>query len=293
MRDGQTGRPDTVDIKSGTVIPAVLDCGQWAACFGLSWADMLLYDQAGPQRMIRPDGQYVRKLAGTMGVAAGRNEIARYFLTTDAEWLFMIDSDMGFAPDTVERLMSSAIANDVQVIGGLCFAQKVDTDLAQGPYNAARYRIQPTLYKYVEVEGTGERGFQAITRYRRDAFQTVAATGAACLLVHREALEAIGAEPFMPITDPLGGGNGTSRTFSEDLSFCVRAQSAGLDIGVDTSVKTTHYKGGIYLDEVSFAMQQETLVQAKGHEIARRAELAMRYGGQVGPLGIVPGGAVR
>lgn len=277
-------------VKSGSVIPAVIDGGQWAACFGLSWTEMMLADQAGPGRILRPGGQFVRKLAGTMGVAAARNEIAAYFLTQDAEWLFMVDSDMGFAPDTVERLITTAEANQVQIVGGLCFAQKVDPDLAQGPFSAVRYRIQPTLYRYLEVESNGERGFQAITKYRRDTYQEVAATGAACLLVHRDALEAIGPDPFMPITDPTAGGNGTPRTFSEDLSFCIRAQAAGLTVGVDTSVKTTHYKGGIYLDEVAFAMQQEALIQAKGHEIARRAELAMRYGGAVGPLGIVPGG---
>ena len=272
-------------MKPGTVIPAVLDGGEWAACFGLSWADMMLYDQAGPQRMIRPDGQYIRKQAGTMGVAAGRNEIAKYFLTTDAEWLFMIDSDMGFAPNTVDVLVQSAEAHDVKVLGGLCFAQKLDTDLSQGPYNAARYRIQPTLYRYVEVDETGERGFQAITKYQRDRFNLVAGTGAACVLVHRDALTAVGPEPFMPITDPRGGGNDTPRTFSEDLSFCIRVSGAGLDIGVDTSVKTTHYKGGIYLDEVTYAMQEETLIQAKGHQIARQAELYMKHG--LSPLGIV------
>lgn len=271
-----------------TVIPAVLDGGQWAACFGLSWTDLMLYDQAGPQRIIRPGGQYIRKQAGTMGVAAGRNEIARYFLDQDADWLFMVDSDMGFAPDTVDRLIESAMTNDVQILGALCFAQKVDPDLQQNDLYSTRYRIQPTLYRYAEVVSTGERGFQSITKYRRDAFQPVAATGAACLLVHREALEAIGPEPFMPITDPAGGGNGTPRTFSEDLSFCIRAQAAGLTMGVDASIKTTHYKGGIYLDETTFAMQQETLIQAKGHEIAAIARQAQMFNRRnLSPLGIV------
>lgn len=269
----------------GTVVPAVIDGGQWAACFGLSWTDMMLADQAGRGRILGGSNLYVRKQAGTMGVAAARNEIAAYFLKQRAEWLFMIDSDMGFAPDTVERLIESAERNGVKILGGLCFAQKVDPDLTQNVLYATRYRIQPTLYRYVEVESTGERGFQAITKYQRDAFQEVAATGAACVLVHREALEAIGPEPFMPITDPAGGGNGTPRTFSEDLSFCIRAQAAGLVMGVDTSVKTTHYKGGIYLDETAFAMQQETLIQAKGHQIARQAELYMRH--RLSPLGLL------
>lgn len=278
--------PEVSDmVKGGSVIPAVIDGGTWAACFGLSWTDLMLHDQAMGGRIIGGSNQYLRKMAGTMGVAAARNEIAKYVIDSDAEWLFMVDSDMGFAGDTLDRMIKSALHSDVQILGALCFAQKLDPDVATGAFHAVRYRIQPTVYRYVEVAATGERGFQSITKYRRDSFQRVAATGAACMLIHRDALEAIGPEPFMPITDPTAGGNDTPRTFSEDLSFCVRASAAGLDIGVDTSIKTTHYKGGIYLDEVAFAMQQETLIQAKGHEIARQAELYSRH--NLSPLGIL------
>lgn len=272
-----TPLPDASYVP-GSVIPSMVDGQTWAACFGLSWTDMMLRDQATSGRIIRENGQYVRKVAGTMGVAAARSEIATHFLAnTNGEWLFMVDTDMGFAPDTVDRLVASAEANSVPVLGALCFAQKIDPDVRQGELHAARMRIQPTLYAYAE-QPNGERGFRSITKYRRDAFQHVAGTGAACLLVHREALTAVGPEPFMPITDPLAGGNGTPRTFSEDLSFCIRVQAAGLDMGVDTSVKTTHYKGGVFLDETTFAMQQETLIQARGHAIARQVELYTRNG---------------
>lgn len=281
---GDSVDEDTGYIR-GSVIPAVIDGGTWAACFGLSWTDMMVRDQAMSGRILGRSNQYVRKQSGTMGVAAARNEIAEYFLKQNAEWLFMVDSDMGFAGDTVDRMVESAERNGVQVLGALCFAQKVDPDLRQNELYATRYRIQPTIYRYVEVEDSGERGFQSLTKYRRDTFQEVAATGAACVLVHRDALVTVGADPFMPITDPTGGGHGTPRTFSEDLSFCIRASAAGLTIGVDTSIKTTHYKGGIYLDETAFAMQQETLIQAKGHEIARQAELYARH--NLSPLGIV------
>jgi hypothetical protein len=263
---------------SGTVIPAVLDGGQWAACFGLSWADMLLHDQAVSGHMIRPGGAFFREMAGTMGVAAGRNHAARFVLDTDAEWLFMVDSDMGFQPDIVDRLIESATFNGVGVLGALCFAQKRDPDLTQDELHAVRYRIQPTIYSYAEVASTGERGFRPVMKYQRDAFQEVAGTGAAAVLIHRSVLEAVGPDPFDQITDPNGSGKGMSRTFSEDLSFCIRVQGANLAIGVDTSIKTTHYKGGIYLDETSFAMQQETLIQAKGHAIARSAQAYLRAG---------------
>lgn len=271
--------PDSVPLAvPGSVVPGFVDGNEWAACFGLSWAELLLRDQAGRQRIIRENGQYVRKVAGTMGVAAGRNEIASHFLRhTDAEWLWMVDTDMGFAPDTVDRMIESAEANSVPVLGALCFAQKLDPDVRQGDLHAARYRIAPTLYAYLE-RSNGERGFQSITKYQRNAFQKVAGTGAACLLIHREALTVVGADPFMPVTDPEAGGNGTPRTFSEDLSFCIRVQSAGMEIGVNTAIKTTHYKGAVFLDETTFAMQQETLIQARGHAIARQAEAYTRAG---------------
>lgn len=273
-------------IKSGTVIPGILDKGEWAACFGLSWAEMLLRDQAVSNRIIREGGQYLRKVCGTMGVAAGRNDIVHNFLVdSDAEWLLFIDTDMGFSPDTPDRLIASAEANDADVLGALCFAQKADTDRADAHFHGQHFRIIPTLYEFVEVKETGEQGFRHINKYRRESFQTVAATGAACMLIRRSALEAMPADPFQPITLSGAGGKGQPRTFSEDLSFCIRAASAGLVVGVDTSIKTTHYKGGIYLDEVAFAMQQETLIQAKGHEIARMAEWAARRA--EGPFGNV------
>jgi GT2 family glycosyltransferase len=268
----------------GSVIPAIIDGGEWSASFGLSWTDLMLRDQAAAGRIIRPNGQYLRKVAGTMGVAAGRNEIARTFLATDAEWLFMVDTDMGFDPDTVDRLVESAERNGVKILGALCFAQKLDPNIAPGPSYAVRYRIQPTLYRFTEIQETGEKGFQSITKYLRNSFQLVGATGAACLLVHRDALAEVGPDPFTPLTVEGAGGNGTARMFSEDLSFCVRASAAGLDIGVDTSIKTSHYKGGIYLDEIQFAMQQETLIQAKGHEIAKLAQWAANRGAS--PLGV-------
>ena len=261
--------------KLDTVIPGFVDGQTWAACFGLSWTDLMMYDQAISGRIIRPGGQYLRKVAGTMGVAAGRNEIARAFLASDTTWLWMVDTDMGFAPDTVDRMVKSALANRVKVLGALCFAQKQDPDLSQGDLYANRYRIQPTLYAYTQVAGTDERGFKSITRYARDQFQEVGATGAACVLIHRKVLEMVGPDPFDPIKVAGAGGNGTDRTFSEDLSFCIRVAAAEFAIGVDTSIKTTHHKGGVFLDETTFAMQQETLIQAKGHAIAREAEAAM------------------
>lgn len=240
----------------GSVVVGYCDAGQWSACFGLSYRDLLLHDAMGPARIIRPGGLELRKLAGAMGVAPARNEIARLFLeNTNGEWLFFIDTDMGFSPDIVDRLVESASLNNAGIMGALCFAIK---RRARTEGHGERFGIQPTLYQYLEVPERQEVGFAPILSYARDQVVTVAGTGAAALLIHRDVLDTIRSQYgdvwFDPAIHPTGNG-GKPRHFSEDLSFCFRAQAAGFPIYVDTSIKTVHEKGGIFLDEYAYDHQ--------------------------------------
>jgi hypothetical protein len=243
------------EYVEGTVVPGVLDNGNWSACFGLSYRDLSLADALGPQQIIRPGGGELRKVCGSGGIAAGRNEVAAQFLdATDGEWLWFVDSDMGFRPDTVARLVAAADPAERPVLGALAFCLLGD---GHADLYAERYLVQPTLYAYRD---TGDEvGFQPIGDYPADQVVEVSGTGAACLLIHRELLEAIrskyGDAWFDPIVHPTGN-HGRPRTFSEDLSFCVRVAGVGAPLHVDTSIKTTHHKGGIYLDEEMFARQQ-------------------------------------
>jgi len=243
-------------MDKGAVIPSMVDGGHWASCFGLSWADMLLLDQVSPTpRVMRPGGQYLRNVAGTMGVASARNEIVANFLNLphQPEWLFMVDTDMGFTADTLERLIQSAETNGAAVVGALCFAQKSDPRQPETNLHARRLRLVPTLYRFVETQD--EKGFLSIENYQRDSFQWVDATGAACLLMHRTALEAVGPDPFRPLRVQGANPDGSPREFSEDLSFCSRLADVDIPVAVDTSVKTTHAKGGIFLDEETYVAQ--------------------------------------
>jgi hypothetical protein len=85
--------------------------------------------------------------------------------------------------------------------------------------------------------------------------QPVSATGSACLVIHRDAMEAVraryGERWYAPVEHPKG-----PTTFSEDLSFCVRVAACGLGVAVDTAVKTTHDKHGVFLDEHTFDAQE-------------------------------------
>jgi hypothetical protein len=72
---------------------------------------------------------------------------------------------------------------------------------------------------------------------------------------------------FDTATHPTGL-KGKPRNFSEDLSFCVRLAACGIPLHVDTRVKTTHYKGGIFLDEELFLAQQAAAEAESTNELA-------------------------
>lgn len=238
-----------------SVVVAFLDPGHWSACFGMSYRDLCLHDVLGPQRIIRPGGLELRALTGSGGIPANRNKACTRFLDdTDGEWLFFIDTDMGFAPETVDLLIKAADPFERPIMGGLAFALKRKP---RGDFYAERTSVQPTVYEFLELED--EVGFRPILDYPRDQVTQVAGTGAACLLIHRTALErmreAHGDVWFEPLSHPTGD-RGKPRGFSEDLSFCVRAAGCGLPIHVDTSVKTCHDKGGVFLDEFLYDQQR-------------------------------------
>lgn len=243
-------------MKAGTVVVGYLDDGTWSACFGLSYRDLIMRDMLTSNRVVREGGKELRQLCGTGGIVAGRNRVAADFIdNTDGEWLFFIDTDMGFGDDTIDRLVQSADKYKRPVLGGLAF--KLTRLRERGDFHAERFAVQPTLYEYVEL--ADEIGFRPILDYPRDQVVRVAGTGAACMLVHRGSLEKVRATYgdvwFDPITHPTGL-RGKPRTFSEDLSFCVRLQALEVPIHVHTGIKTCHEKGGVFLDEFEYDKQR-------------------------------------
>lgn len=241
--------------KEGAVAVGFLDGGHWSACFGLSYRDLCLYDAASSQRVVRENGNELRNLAGSGTIPQARNRVARVFLeSTDAEWLWFVDTDMGFAPDTVDRLVKSADPALRPVVGGLAFACLRQPG---GPFYGERFVIQPTLYAYVDKGD--EVGFQSIRDYPRDQVVQVGGTGSACILIHwtvlDQMLDRFGPSWYDPIVHP-SGLKGQPRTFSEDLSFCVRLAAMDIPLHVDTSVQTTHEKGAIYLDQEMYDLSR-------------------------------------
>jgi len=136
-------------------------------------------------------------------------------------------------------------------VGGLAFGLK-GQGASQDDTQAIPYQCFPTVYVWAEKED--EAGFQIVTAYPRDQLVRSAATGAAFFLCHRSVLERIaeayGEEWFNPVEHPCG------TTFSEDLSFFVRAAGVDAPLWIDTRVKTSHDKGGVFLTEEVWDAQE-------------------------------------
>lgn len=182
---------------------------------------------------------------GTDGLVDARNRGVVEFLKTDAAWLFWIDTDMGFAADTLTRLLEVADPDTAPVVGGLCFTNKY---VGSDGMNGDRCGPVPTLFRWVELP-SGENGYMPILDYPRDQVVPVAATGSACVLIHRSVFERIPDQGrwYTKLTNPT-----TGQVIGEDLSFCYRAHSAGVPVAVHSGIRTSHLKP-IWLQEADYA----------------------------------------
>ena len=164
-------------------------------------------------------------------ISHGRNMVARKFLETGAPWLFMCDTDMVFDAGLIGRLLKAADPVTRPVVGALCYSQNTD-DPAGEPY--------PTMYEL--TEGNGQLAFVRYAKWRDGAVVRVTATGAAALLIHRTALEAVekhaadDAAPWFR-ESPVGAA-----LMGEDMTFCLRCAAAGIPVHVHTGVKAGHMK---------------------------------------------------
>jgi GT2 family glycosyltransferase len=163
-------------------------------------------------------------------ISTARNKLVADFLAGQlAPWLFMCDTDMVLESDTVDRLIAAADPAERPVVGGLCFSLDGGQKLS-------------TMYELTR-KGSGELAFVRLEKWPEAACVQVSATGAACLLLHRTALETVAkhagdlAAPWFRET-----AVGPMALMGEDLTFCLRCAAAGIPVHVCTGVRAGHMK---------------------------------------------------
>jgi glycosyltransferase involved in cell wall biosynthesis len=229
---------EAVDTE-GAVVVAYVHSQNVAYSWHHSIIELLGNDLHNSQRVWRAG--YISMTGGTDGLADARNKAVVKFLEEKAaDWLFWIDTDMGFPADVIERLMEVADPVERPVVGGLCFTWRQEQSDGMGGW---RCLATPTIFDWGHTDD-GAMGFTVNFNYAHDAVQQCAGTGSACVLIHRSVFEAI-LEKYKPLGQMWydrvpNPGMGT--VVSEDLSFCMRANTVGKNVWVDSSVKTTHQK---------------------------------------------------
>lgn len=185
-------------------------------------------------------------------ITQARNDICCQFLSMSdkQQWLLMLDSDMTFDSDIVERLLDASHEKLRPVVGGLCFG-------------GGRVGVPfPTLYKLTDPAKTKGKLTEVIKEYPKDALVKVDATGAACLFMHRDLLVQM-KDKFALMPD---GHNNPHPWFSEtiykgqpygeDWSFCMRLKQMNVPLYVHTSIKLGHIKTHLYDEEFYFSRRE-------------------------------------
>lgn len=226
---------------------ATVSAGHPVMEYVASLVKLVEFDRAhGFNRLRFPWFFYIRSSAN---LARARNEAMRTFLGMDGSpaWLLMVDDDMAWREDALERLMVEA--TEERIVGGLCFAY------------GANQSIIPTVYV---SNGVGQLRPKVELEPGwwppENTMLQVDATGAAFLLVHRSALEAMAStwrsrfgasdhlwfqerEVLLPIPNaPEGSADHLVSWTSEDLWFCRLASEAGVEVFVHTGVEVRHRK---------------------------------------------------
>jgi len=216
--------------------------------------------KVGGRRRILEGGGCIDR--STAILLRARTDLVHDFLKLDADWAWLVDDDMTFAPDIVDRLVEAAHPSERPIVGGLCFAYMRDQSR----------RFWPTLYAWIP----GTEGMRRLTQYPGDRLIQVAGTGAACLLVHRTVFEKIaerfpGPRPWFAETETSDGD-----ILSEDLTFCLRAQACGFPVHVHTGIKLGHIKN-FEADEEAFIAESAALAEACVPALPTYAVVATRF----------------
>lgn len=235
---GKASRKSRRAPAPDAVVLAYVCSNEVAYSWHRSMVQLVAFDARNNRRLGR-DLERVHALRyGTGGLIEARNQAVYDFLNEypDAQWLFWLDTDMGFQPDALEMLLAAADPVDRPIVGALCFSQQ---EIESDGMGGRRTQPTPVIYDWITVDG--QSGYAVRWDYPRDTVTKTHATGSACIVIHRSVLERI-QEKFGPVWYNRAPNPSTAQLFSEDLSFCVRAGALDIPVYVDTRVQTTHLK---------------------------------------------------
>jgi hypothetical protein len=176
-----------------------------------------------------------------------RNGVVRQFLdmADGPEWLLMVDDDQVYPEHLLDGLIACVEQVEEQT-GEKCLTMAVPVWRFEGR-SAEDVRVVPNVFELAEEGPAIERPMENLPE---NAVLQVAAIGAGCFMVHREALERVRA---LAIEHGIGADNcwfcqppGT--TLGEDVWFCRALAHAEIKLYVTTTLGVLEHVKEIRLD---------------------------------------------
>jgi len=161
-----------------------------------------------------PDVDFSLHVVEGAYIQSNREQLARMALERSADYMFFMDHDVVFAPDTLSRL----------------FAHK--RDIVFGKYNNRHITTQRSLV-------TGLDG-KLIDEFPQEIFEcAIGPTG--CMLIKMSVFSKI-QQPWFHV---ILGADGKVLE-SEDAWFCNQSRNSGFSVWCDPTIKVDHYGEAIY-----------------------------------------------
>lgn len=159
------------------------------------------------------------QIAFQMGslVYTSRNELAKFAIKNEFDYVFWLDSDMVFDDDILIRMMAKLQEQDLDMLTGLYFRRVM-------PYSPVLFdelSLRKTTWKWSNFETIPEHGL----------FE-VGGCGFGCVLMSTDVLMSVQGK-HRQMFHPLNNGG-------EDLSFCWRARDCGYKIMCDPEIVCGH-----------------------------------------------------
>jgi predicted O-methyltransferase YrrM len=174
-----------------------------------------------------------------------RNRAFKEAQNVGADYLVMIDCDMGFPPDALQKLIA------------------LDKDVASGLYYEKDNPHYPLAYTWT---GDTKNWHGNIVDIPAEPFK-IDAVGTGFMLISKKVLDywtpevyAKHGKPFSPIWYDDGEGGEIA---GEDTSFCLRMRDVGFDIWVDPTFELIH-TGIQRAKKAHWEMARSQLIESKG-----------------------------
>lgn len=166
--------------------------------------------------MLQKTGECMLSMQIGSLIYTSRNNLAQMAIQMDVDYVFWLDSDMVFEPDTLIRMMDTLQKNDYDILTGLYFRRVP-------PYTPVLFDkldIHRNICSWTEFHEIPEEPFE------------IGGCGFGCVLMKADVFYDVQAKHgnmFAPL-----GNNG------EDIAFCWRARDCGFKIYCDPSVICGH-----------------------------------------------------